>query len=160
MYRCDNIFSLRHSTVYIIRITMTPKKYSFTNLELFSNSPKAGFGLLLIQKFAALVLPPSIAYHTAKNVKTLTAQGEIYEETRKKIIETFCQKDESGQPVQKDGAYQFPDPAVEKQAIAQIEELDQVSVELELMPIRLQSLEPVQGITGAMMTALLKLIEE
>ena len=86
-----------------------------TNQEII-NFASAAFGNKKV--------PIKIAYAISKNAETVGAAFKAYEETRKKRLEEYAEKDEEGNPIIENGQYVVEDLAAWSEEIRELLEIE------------------------------------
>jgi len=89
-----------------------------------------------------LKLPIKVSFKIAKITKKLQEVVDIYEESRKKIIEEYCEKDEEGNVItQEDGTATTPEPEKLNKAM---EELLVITSKIDAEQLELEDLGKIQ----------------
>ncbi|MCI9293216.1 MAG: hypothetical protein HFF01_03190 [Erysipelotrichaceae bacterium] len=83
------------------------------------------------------------AYRIGKNVKLIQAELDAYNESRKKLIEQYSDKDEHGNAIIKNDQYQFSKENQDK-FISNMNEVHQEEIQTEFKKIKLDQLDKVE----------------
>ena len=84
-------------------------------------------------------LTATCAFSIAKNIKKITQELEIYEETRKKILEEKADKDSEGKAIIEEGNYKLSSNVM-NEVLEEINQLQQNEVDLDLSKIQIEDL--------------------
>jgi len=88
-------------------------------------------------------LPVKIAYQVARIIRELDKENTTFDETRKRIIETYCERDENGNmKITDEGNVILKNDTVE-QCNKELEELLNTSLEINAELIQLDELEGI-----------------
>lgn len=81
-----------------------------------------------------------IAYRISKNIKPILKEVEEYEEQRKKLCEEYAEKDDKGEPVIKDNAYDLSKDNL-KIINEQLEKIRQETVKIDVKKVTLEDID-------------------
>lgn len=100
-----------------------------------------------------------VAYNIAKIIKAIEKENQLFEETRQRLLEKFCEKNENGSiKVNNNGNAIVRSECVDDYN-AEIKELLESKVEITAEPIRLEDLGTLE-LTPAQAYAISEFIEE
>lgn len=82
----------------------------------------------------------AIAYRISKNVKPILKEVEECEEQRKKLCEEYAEKDDKGEPIIKNGAYELSKENL-KIVNEELENLKEETVTIDIKKVALEDIE-------------------
>jgi hypothetical protein len=86
-------------------------------------------------------LPVKTAWAFTKLAKLIQKEVQMYEENRKKLIDTYCKKDEKGKPVINDGQYNIDD----KESFGkEFTELSNIEIKIDFKPVSFNDLGDIK----------------
>jgi len=112
-----------------------------------------GLGSLNVKSIDALM-----AISKAKKLADSTV--EEYNELRTNIAEQDCRKDKEGKPVISDNVYEYPNEKVQIETNKILIELDKREVTFDLVPVNINKLRNVDGLTANVIVAVREFLEE
>lgn len=86
-------------------------------------------------------LPAKLSYVMAKNKSKLYSELNDIVEQRTKILESYCIKDEQGNPIIENNQYKFADEEAKKAAINEYDELLELEAGVKLVKIPFEVVE-------------------
>lgn len=137
-----------------------------SNLEL-----KASFQPTLVE-LAKSKTNARLSYNIAKTIKSVGSAIDTFDEARKQIIETRCNKDDAGKPVTEEkevinqqgqtvkvSDYVFPNDDVKKEVLGLLQDLEKQEVDVEIYPVSLDDFGSIE-ISGLTLLALKEFVTE
>lgn len=91
-----------------------------------------GLNQLMVEK-----LPIKVAYSISKVAKKIQEEAKTYEENRKVLLERYCDRDKEDKPIIENDHYVITDKAF----ATELNELNEVTIDIEFKTISLNSLE-------------------
>lgn len=87
-------------------------------------------------------LSGTTAYRILKNIKRISEELKVYEETRKNIVEEKANKDKNGNPIIKENQYDLSSQNLKK-CNQEIEKLLNEEVDIEIKKVKLSEIDAI-----------------
>lgn len=101
-----------------------------------------------LQELAGIRTNGKIAYNVAKTLKSCDIAVTAFNEQKKIVLESACEKDENGKAKIEKSEYVFSTPEVKEATIQAINDLIKTEIELDVYPIDIADFQALEGISA------------